>query len=54
LASRVLGDGHPTTRDLADAAAKICQNLPAGDSTRIELIKRFERKLGQHEEPKAD
>jgi serine/threonine protein kinase len=45
LASRILGDSHPTTRDLADAAANICQRLPAGDSSRIELIKRFEKKL---------
>jgi serine/threonine protein kinase len=45
LASRILGDAHPTTRDLADAAGHICQNLPAGDSTRIDLIKRFEKKL---------
>ena len=47
LASRILGDSFPTTRDLADAAAVICQKLPAGDSTRIELLKRFERKLGE-------
>lgn len=47
LASRILGDSHPTTRDLADAAGVICQKLPAGDSTRIELIKRFEQKLGE-------
>jgi len=47
LASRILGDSHPTTGDLANAAATICQKLPAGDSTKIELIKRFERKLGE-------
>lgn len=47
LASRILGDSFPTTGDLANAAAVICQKLPAGDSTRIELIKRFEKKLGE-------
>jgi serine/threonine protein kinase len=47
LASRILGDSFPTTRDLADQAGMICQKLPAGDSTRIELIKRFEQKLGE-------
>ena len=50
LASRILGDSHPTTRDLADAAAGICQKLPAGDSTRIELIKRYEKKLGEQQD----
>jgi serine/threonine protein kinase len=47
LAARILGDAHPTTRDLANAAATICQKLPAGDSTKIDLIKRFEQKMGE-------
>ena len=51
LASRILGDGHPTTGDLASAAATICQKLPSGDSTRIELLKRFERKIEEQGNP---
>ena len=47
LASRILGDSHPTTADLANQAAIICQKLPQGDSTKIELLKRFEQKLGE-------
>ena len=47
LAARILGDSHPTTRDLADASGSICQKLPAGDSTKIELLKRFEQKMGE-------
>ena len=54
LAARILGDSFPTTGDLASAAATICQKLPSGDSTRIELLKRFESKLGEQSERKPD
>jgi serine/threonine protein kinase len=44
LAARILGDSHPTTGDLASAAAMICQKLPTGDTGRIDILS-FERKL---------
>ncbi len=46
LASRILNDSHPTTGDLADSAAVICQKLPAGDTGKIDILQRFDRKLG--------
>ena len=46
LASRILGDSAPSSGDLASAAASICQKLPAGDTGKIDLLTRFERKLG--------
>lgn len=46
LASRILNDSHPTTRDLADAAGVICQKLPAGDTGKIDILQRFDKKMG--------
>jgi len=47
LAARILNDSHPTIRDLADAAGLICQKLPAGDTGKIDILQRFDRKVGE-------
>ena len=47
LASRILNDSHPTTRDLADAAGQICQKIPAGDTGKIDILQRFDKKMGE-------
>jgi serine/threonine protein kinase len=45
LASRILvGSPPPSVRDLADAAGVICQKLPNTETSKIELLQRFERK----------
>jgi len=48
MASRILsGKPAPTARDLADAAAFICQKLPGDPTSRIDLITQYERKTSQ-------
>jgi serine/threonine protein kinase len=46
LSSRILNDSHPTIRDLADAAGVICMKLPAGDTGKIDILQRYDKKMG--------
>jgi len=48
MATRILsGKPAPTARDLADAAAFVCQKLPGDPTSRIDLITQYERKISQ-------
>jgi serine/threonine protein kinase len=50
MASRILnGKPAPTARDLADAAAFICQKLPGTGTGRIDLLDRYEQKMSEQQ-----